>query len=158
MKRMIREPMTTTKLAPRYELRVRRRQGGRAEMEVFQMPGPATPGLKEPLRVAGIAGAALDLVESRVLRKLEAARIRLASARDANTRAYPVDEELALVLGLLFRALAPMRNRARMREVAAGVESMGKEEAAYWLGMAMHRRKPRRVLAALRMLLTDPDR
>ena len=28
--------------------------------------------------------------------------------------------------------------------------------AAYWLGMAMHRRHPRRVLTALRVLLTDP--
>ena len=33
---------------------------------------------------------------------------------------------------------------------------MGREEAAYWLGMAMHRRRPRRVLTALRMLLTEP--
>jgi len=33
---------------------------------------------------------------------------------------------------------------------------MGQEEAAYWLGMAMHRVNPRRVLSALRMLLTDP--
>lgn len=28
------------------------------------------------------------------------------------------------------------------------------EEAAYWLGMAMHRKSPRRVLAALRLLLS----
>ena len=31
---------------------------------------------------------------------------------------------------------------------------MGREEAAYWLGMAMHRKHPRRVLMALRILLT----
>lgn len=31
---------------------------------------------------------------------------------------------------------------------------MAREEAAYWLGMAMHRKKPRRVLAALRLLLS----
>jgi hypothetical protein len=32
---------------------------------------------------------------------------------------------------------------------------MEREEAAYWLGMAMHRRRPRRVLRALRVLLTE---
>ena len=42
---------------------------------------------------------------------------------------------LALTLGLLFRVLAPMRSRERMRQVAEGVEAMNPEEAAYWLGM-----------------------
>ena len=51
-----------------------------------------------------------------------------------------------------------MRNRDAMRDVAAGIEAVGREEASYWLGMAMHRRNPRRVLTALRFLLTDPRR
>ena len=58
-------------------------------------------------------------------------------------------------MGLLFRTLAPMRNRENMRTVAEGIEAMQREEAAYWLGMAMHRKRPRRVLAALRVLLTE---
>ena len=62
------------------------------------------------------------------------------------------------MLGLLFRSLAPMRNRDNMRAVAEGIEAMGREEAAYWLGMAIHRKNPRRVLMALRFLLTDPKR
>jgi hypothetical protein len=45
-----------------------------------------------------------------------------------------------------------------MRYCAEGIEVMGKEEAAYWLGMAMHRKNPRRVLMALRCLLTDPNK
>ena len=49
-----------------------------------------------------------------------------------------------------------MRNRNNMYAVAEGIEAMQREEAAYWLGMAMHRKRPRRVLAALRMLLTEP--
>jgi hypothetical protein len=67
-----------------------------------------------------------------------------------------VDEDLALNLGLLFRVLAPMRSRKNMRQVTDGIEAMGREEAAYWLGMAMHRKYPRRVLMALRYLLIDP--
>jgi hypothetical protein len=45
-----------------------------------------------------------------------------------------------------------------MRQVAEGVEAMEKEEASYWLSMAIHRKNPRRVLTALRYLLTDPLR
>ena len=48
-----------------------------------------------------------------------------------------------------------MRSRDNMRAVAQGIEAMEREEAAYWLGMAMHRRRPRRVLTALRLLLTE---
>lgn len=48
-----------------------------------------------------------------------------------------------------------MRNRANMRAETEGIETMGREEAAYWLGMALHRKRPRRVLMALRVLLTE---
>jgi hypothetical protein len=51
-----------------------------------------------------------------------------------------------------------MRSRNNVRAVADGIEAMGREEASYWLGMAMHRKNPRRVLTALRSLLTDPHR
>ena len=44
-----------------------------------------------------------------------------------------------------------------MRDVAEGFEAMGREEAAYWLGMATHPRRPRRVLTAFRVLLTEPS-
>jgi hypothetical protein len=36
-----------------------------------------------------------------------------------------------------------------------GIELMRREEAAYRLGMALHRKNPRRVLAALRLLLVE---
>jgi hypothetical protein len=45
-----------------------------------------------------------------------------------------------------------MRNLDRIRRVADMVEGMTREEAAYWLGMAVHRKNPRKVLAALRLL------
>ena len=45
-----------------------------------------------------------------------------------------------------------------MSAMAAGIEAMSKEEAGYWLGMAMHRKFPRRVLMALRFLLIEPQR
>ncbi len=150
--------------APRYELRVLRHGPTDSAYEVWQLPSAASPHVVRPRRVAGLRGRNLDLVEHRVLRRLAAAGIRPARAAEetrrgttrASARAHVLSEDLALTLGLLFRTLAPMRSRERMRSVAAGIEAMDREEAAYWLGMAMHRGAPRRVLAALRCLLTEP--
>jgi hypothetical protein len=114
--------------------------------------------VREPLRLAGLVGRNLELVEHRVMRRLGAAGFRGDYARGEAARAphgHALDEQAALRLALMFRALAPMRHRDRMRAVAEGVEVMGREEAAYWLGMVLHRGNPRRVLTALRLLLTD---
>ena len=67
-----------------------------------------------------------------------------------------MEEDLALNLALLFRVLAPMRSIDNIRAVSDGIDKMSREEAGYWLGMAVHRVYPRRVLAALRVLLTTP--
>ena len=144
--------------APRYELRVRRRGVMGSEYEIWQLPAVATPHVTSALRLAGLRGRNLELVEYRVLKRLSRAGIKLGRSMDARRRGYALDEDLALTLGLLFRALAPMRSRDNMRAVAEGIEAMGREEAAYWLGMAMHRKHPRRVLTALRFLLTEPRR
>jgi hypothetical protein len=145
----------TPKSAPQYEVRVRNHGIGDTEIEVWEMPSPASPHLTTSVRVAGLRGRNLELVEHRVLRRLNQAGMRLPKSAD-KVRAYNCTEELALRLGLLFRALAPMRSRDRMRSVTEGIEAMGREESAYWLGMAMHRKNPRRVLTALRYLLTEP--
>lgn len=122
------------------------------------MPAPATPHLRTPLRVAGLWGRNLELIEHRVLRRLAEAGIRFGELLPGEEQRHPLPEHLALTVGLLFRVLAPMRSRDNMRTVADGVEAMRPEEAAYWLGMAMHRPNPRRVLFALRILLTEPKR
>lgn len=146
----------TPQSAPRYELRVRRRGPANAEYEIWQLPNAATPHLQADTRVAGLRGRNLSLVEHRVLRRLAQSGVRLGKSPGRKERGQALTENLALTLGLLFRTLAPMRNRENMRTVAEGIEAMQREEAAYWLGMAMHRKRPRRVLAALRVLLTEP--
>ena len=142
--------------APHYELRVRRHGPIGTEYEIWQMPATATPHVMSALRVAGLRGRNLDLVEHRVLKRLSQSGIKPGRSVDTRKRGYALTEDLALTLGLLFRTLAPMRSRDNMRAVAEGIEAMGHEEAAYWLGMAMHRKHPRRVLTALRFLLTEP--
>ena len=148
--------LETPSSAPRYELRVRRRGPVGSAYEIWQLPAAATPHVTSALRLAGLRGRNLDLVEHRVLKRLSQAGVKPGRSAGAGKRGYALDEDLALTLGLLFRALAPMRSRDNMRAVAAGIEAMGREEAAYWLGMAMHRKHPRRVLTALRFLLTEP--
>ena len=140
---------------PQYELRVRRYGPADTEYAIWQIPSPAAPSLTVARRVARLRGANLDLIEHRVLRLLAQSGVRLGPDAGQENSGYHVPEEVALVLGLLFRSLAPMRNRANMRAVVEGIETMRHEEAAYWAGMAIHRRHPRRVLMALRILLTD---
>ncbi len=141
--------------SPLYELRVKGLGGGSMALEIWQLPSPATPRLQTPERTAGLKGRVLEIVETRVLRRLRAAGVRPPRVlKKGSAASFPLDEDLALTLSLLFRTLAPMRNIDRIRRIAEGVERMSREEAGYWLGMAVHRGNPRRVLAALRMLMT----
>ena len=140
---------------PQYELRARKRGPGNLLLEVWQLPSVATPELNEPCYVGGLSGRNLALVEHRVFKQMRAAGLDIGTLRSGEVARQDLTEDLALRLGLSFRALAPMRNRSFMRGVAEGIDAMAKEEAAYWLGMAMRRRRPRRVLAALRCLLVE---
>ena len=144
--------------APHYELRVRRYGPCNTEYEIWQMPAMSTPNVTSALRIAGLRGRNLELVEHLVLKKLSQSGVKPVRCIDTMRRGYVLTEDLALTLGLLFRTLAPMRNPYNMRAVVEGIEAMEREEAAYWLGMAMHRKHPRRVLTALRCLLTSPKR
>ena len=141
---------------PRYELRAHRTEASETMFEVWQLPAAATPHIKQPKRVAGLGGRNLSLIEHRLLKQLQRSQIDPTGLMPKETRGYDLPEDEALRLGLLFRVLAPMRNRNHMRACTEGIEAMGREEAAYWLGMAMHRKYPRRVLMALRFLLIDP--
>jgi hypothetical protein len=149
-------PPAPESAVPLYELRARNHGAGDLELEVWQLPSPASPHLEAPRRVAGLRGRNLGLVETRILRQLREAGIDVTGLRRGESRRTRLQEDDAMRLGLAFRTLAPMRSRKNIAACATGIEAMGKEEAAYWLGMAMHRKNPRRVLMALRFLLIDP--
>jgi hypothetical protein len=150
-----RAPADPSMALPRYELRAHYFGPADTQMEVWQLPSPATPAITAPVRIAGLRGRNLELVEHRVTRRLKQAGVSFEQPALRLPRAWSLPEEMALTFGLLFRSLAPMRSRDNLRNVVEGIEQMGKEEAAYWLGMAMHRKNPRRVLSALRILLTS---
>ncbi|MCL5271188.1 MAG: hypothetical protein M1457_11730, partial [bacterium] len=130
---------------PLYELRLKARTRTDWRLEIWQLPSPATPRLRVPERVATIKGKPLRLVEAGVLKRLSRAGISWSAITPGKERAWPLEEDTALTLGLLFRVLAPMGHIDRIRQVAEGVGAMNREEAGYWLGMAMHRKFPRRV-------------
>jgi hypothetical protein len=155
--RMQAQRMTLPTIEPAYEVRARRLAGNELQVEIWQLPSPSSPHVHVPQRVAGLAGRNLEINQIRILKKLKEAGIRLEVMPVDGLRA-PIREDAALRLALLFRVLAPMRSRAAMVAVAEGVDAMAREEAAYWLGMAVHRKNPRRVLTALRVLLTAPAR
>lgn len=149
--------MTLPTIEPAYEVRAKRLKGNELQVEIWQLPSPASPHILAPQRVAGLAGRNLEINQVRILKKLKEAGVRLDIMPIDGMRT-PIREEEALRLALLMRVLAPMRSRARMVDIAEGIEGMAREEAAYWLGMAVHRKNPRRVLNALRVLLTAPKR
>lgn len=141
---------------PCYQLRAWVHGPDNWTLEVWQLPAPATPYLTAPLKLAWLRGRNLALIQPRLLRYLARLKIEVSPLRRTAEQAFPLSEEWALRLGLLFRALAPMRNRENIGACAEAVLVMPHEEAAYWLGMALHRKNPRRVLMALRCLLVDP--
>ena len=141
---------------PLYELRASGLAGGEMALEIWQLPSPSTPRLKQAELTASLRGRQLRLIETRVLRRLKQAGTSLNGIKRDQTGTFRLEEDLALNLALLFRVLAPMRSIDNIRAVSEGIDRMSREEAGYWLGMAVHRVYPRRVLAALRVLLTTP--
>ena len=59
-----------------------------------------------------------------------------------------------LARALLADAFARVAQASEQIGVRGIIDAMAREEAAYWLGMAMHRKNPRRLQAALRLLLS----
>lgn len=141
-----------------YELRASKPDGPDLCLEIWRLPGAWAPELTLPRRLAGLHGRNLAFFLHRLQRQLLRLGVDLSDLSTHGSAAWPLDEEHALRLGLFFRTLAPMRSPDAMRACAEGIESMTREEAAYWLGMAMHRKHPRRVLSALRLLLIADSR
>ncbi|HEY8751751.1 MAG TPA: hypothetical protein VIM11_27470 [Tepidisphaeraceae bacterium] len=141
---------------PIYQLRVAATTNTEIEVAIWQLPSTSTPRLQQAERTASLAGRPWRMMESRITKRLRQAGISIANVRKGQVAEFQIDEDLALTMALLFRVLAPMRSVDRIKMVADGIDKMSREEAGYWLGMAVHRVYPRRVLAALRVLLTTP--
>ena len=111
-------------MKPQYELRMIVESTSVWRLEIWQTISPATPRLKAPEHVATIQGPGLRIAENRLLKRLAREKIVLGSLKPGKSKRWPLDEEVALTLGLLFRVLAPMKNLDRIRQVAEGVAKM----------------------------------
>ena len=100
----------------------------------------------------------LELVGHWALKRLGGACGGPGPNRHSKRGGCDLTEELVLNSGLLFWVLTPIRNRDNTLAVAAGIEAVGREKAAVWLGTAKHRKHPYRALAALRCLLPELKR
>lgn len=140
----------TKPLVPAYELRARG-DSRRPVLEVWQLPSHATPRLSRPELAARLQGRPLELLENSLGKRLARMGARGALTGSGN-KAWPLAEDNALTLALLFRALSGLRNLDRIRAVHDFAAKLEREEAAYWLGMALYRKNPRRILAAFRMV------
>ena len=89
----------TPESAPRYELRVRRHGPVGSEYEIWQMPTIATPHVTSALRVAGLWGRNLELVEHRVLKRLSQSGVKLGRRMDNMKRGYTLTEGLGTDAG-----------------------------------------------------------
>ncbi len=81
---------------PQYELRARRRGPGDLVLDVWQVPSIATPDLKEPHYVGGLAGRNLALVDHRVLKQLRVAGVDIGTLRTGEATRRDLNEDLAL--------------------------------------------------------------
>lgn len=107
------------------------------------------------LCLAGLRSRNLELVEYRVLKRqlqtgIKPGRYWCRKTRLSARRGLGVDARVAV------SCARPDAQPGHMRAVATGIEAMGHEEAACWLGVALHLKHPRRVLPALRFPLTEP--
>jgi len=140
-------------IRPTYQFRLAANEAGVYEYSVWRT-GSTAANRQGGERVAVLRGPAAHLSETRILRLLARAGIKPGPIRLGEKRTFAIGEDWALMLGLLLRVLGPMRNPDQIREVAERIEDMSREEAGYWLGLSMYRDNPRRVMAALRLLLT----
>ena len=112
--------MTEEMRTPKYELHACNHGAGDLELAVWQVPCEATPHVKEPIRVAGLKGRNLSFVENRVLKALKKAGIDVGP-KPKEKQSFPLGEDLALNLGLLFVALGCILTFIRMyRKEKAG--------------------------------------
>ncbi len=77
------------------------------------------------LRLVELRGRNLELVERRILKRQSQAGIKLGQMPVAERRDYPLDEDLVSMLGLLPRALAPMRSQDNCRRLPPVLEPWG---------------------------------
>jgi len=107
-------------------------------------------------RVVSIWGSPLAAAYPVIHELVRSQGYRPSDLRPGRRKPLKLDEDCAVRLGLLMKALKPLRKLTRIHAVIEGVEAMSREEAAYWFSKAINSRdnsERRRAMKAMRILL-----
>jgi hypothetical protein len=105
--------------------------------------------------VVRIWGSPMQAVFDRIVEAVKATGSRASDVRAERKAPFPLDEETAVRLGLLFLAIKPLRKLARMEAIRDATATMSAEEAYYWYSKCSSPVTGRRATKALRILLAQ---
>ena len=76
---------------PSYALRLSVKRASDWQIEIWQLPSPATPRLKAPEHVASLKGTPLRMIERRVIKRLSRVKINLGVMRPGKKKEWPLE-------------------------------------------------------------------
>jgi hypothetical protein len=140
-----------------FQLEVIPRPGNRYGLALTEVLATTRHNGHEPTRhrVVRLWGASLQAVFDRVADAVRASGGRPSDVRRDRQAPFPLDEETAVRLGLLFLAIKPLRKTARIEMIRDATAAMSPEEAYYWYAKCASATTGRRAQRAFRILLAQ---
>lgn len=140
-----------------FELHVAPLAGRQYGLALIQILGASAARNEDPEQrlVVRIWGSAMQAVFDRIVEAVKATGGRASDIRAERKAPFPLDEERAVRLGLLFLAIKPLRKLARMEAIRDATATMSAEEAYYWYSKCSSPVTGRRATKAFRILLAQ---
>jgi hypothetical protein len=140
-----------------FQLEVIPRPANRYGLALTEVVTPTRRRQHEPARhpVVRLWGSPLQAVFDRVADAVRACGGRPSDLRRDRKAPFPLDEETAVRLGLLFLAIKPLRKTARIETIRDATAAMSPEEAYYWYSKCANGATGRRAQRAFRILLAQ---
>jgi hypothetical protein len=140
-----------------FHLEVVPRSGNRYGLALTEIVAPSRREAHEPARhpVVRLWGSPLQTVFDRVADAVRASGGRPSDVRRDRKAPFPLDEETAVRLGLLFLAIKPLKKTSRIEAIRDATEAMSPEEAYYWYAKCANGATGRRAQRAFRILLAQ---
>ena len=110
----------------------------------------------KPERLVSIWGNPLAAAYPTIHELVRAEGYRPSDLRPGRRTTLKLKEDSGVRLGLLMKAIKPLRKLIRIQTVIEGVQGMSREEAAYWFSKAINSpddAERRRAMKAMRILL-----
>lgn len=110
----------------------------------------------KPEKVVTIWGNPLATAFPTIHQLIRTEGYRPSDLRPGRRTTLKLKEDSGIRLGLLMKAIKPLRKLDRVQAVIEGVEGMSREEASYWFSKAInspHDAERRRAMKAMRILL-----